>query len=157
MRGGTRYKKHPVLPDTRFHSVLIGKLINRVMLGGKKETARIIVYAALDRLAELTKKPAAEAFEIVMKNTSPLLEVRSRRIGGATYQVPMEIRPDRKLTLAMRWIIDAARNRQGKPMQDILAEEMFDAFEGTGTAMKKREDLHKMAEANRAFAHYARF
>ncbi len=157
MRGGTRYKSHPVEPDVRFRSVLVSKFINRVMLAGKKKTAQAIVYGALDRLEQLAKKPSLEAFETVIKTASPLLEVRSRRIGGATYQVPMEIRPDRKVTLAMRWIIDAARHRQGKPMQDILGEELFDVFQGTGAAMKKREDLHKMAEANRAFAHYARF
>jgi small subunit ribosomal protein S7 len=127
------------------------------MIGGKKATATGIVYGALSGLEEATKQPALQAFETAMKNVSPLVEVRSKRIGGATYQVPMEVRPDRKEALTMRWIIDAARKRQGKPMNILLKEELLDAYNSTGAAMKKREDLHKMAEANKAFAHFARF
>lgn len=127
------------------------------MLAGKKATATALVYNALGKLEEATKMPALQALETAMKNASPLVEVRSKRIGGATYQVPMEVRPNRKEALTMRWIINAARSRQGKPMDIFLFEELLDAFNSTGTAMKKREDLHKMAEANKAFAHFARF
>ncbi len=157
MRGGARYKTRTIEPDPMYNSTLLSKFINRVMLGGKKEKARGVVYDALEILADQTKKPAIEAFETAIKNVGPLLEVKSRRIGGATYQVPMEVRPDRKVALSMGWIIEAARNRQGKPMGMLLAQELSDAFQGVGTAMKKREEKHKMAEANRAFAHYARF
>lgn len=157
MRGGPRYKTRIIEPDPQYHSTLVSKFVNRLMLGGKKEKALRITYDALMLLGEQTKKPALEAFETAIKNVSPLLEVRSRRIGGATYQVPMEVRPDRKIALAMGWVIEAARTRQGKPMEILLAQELSDAYQGVGTAMKKREDKHKMAEANRAFAHYARF
>lgn len=157
MRGGARYKKRIIEADPKYHSTLVAKFVNRVMLGGKKAKAEGVVYEALVLLEEQTKKPALEAFETAIRNVSPLLEVKSRRIGGATYQVPMEVRPERKTALSMRWIIEAARNRQGKPMGVLLAQELNDAYQGIGTAMKKREDKHKMAEANRAFAHYARF
>lgn len=157
MRGGRRYKRQPVAPDPVWNSVLVGQLINHLMLDGKKSIAQRIVTRALEQLGQMTKKPPVEALETAIQNVSPLLEVRSRRIGGATYQVPMEVRPDRKVTLAIRWILEAARARKGSPMEVRLAAELYDAFQGTGTAMKKREDLHKMAEANRAFAHYARF
>ncbi|MBI4175214.1 30S ribosomal protein S7 [Candidatus Berkelbacteria bacterium] len=157
MRGGSRYKKHLLEPDRNYRSVLVAKFINYVMLEGKKETAQTIVYAALERLEHDTKKPAAEIFESAIRTVSPLIEVRSRRIGGANYQVPMEVRPDRQIALAMRWVIDASRSRKGKTMADRLADELRDILQGTGVAMKKREDLHKMAEANRAFAHFARF
>lgn len=157
MRGGARYKKHLVTPDSTYQSSLIAKFINHTMLGGKKEVAQKIVYGALERLAAETKTEAVAAFDTVIKNVSPLVEVRSRRIGGATYQVPMEVRPERKVALAMRWLIEAARSRSGKPAAMLLADELIDAYNGTGTAMKKREDKHKMAEANRAFAHFARF
>ncbi|HEY1074601.1 MAG TPA: 30S ribosomal protein S7 [Patescibacteria group bacterium] len=157
MRGGKPTLKRTILPDERYNSATVAKFINRVMLAGKRETAKNIVYKAMDTLEKATNRPALEAFETALKNASPLVEVRSKRIGGATYQVPMEVRPDRKMALAMRWIINAARDKQGKSMQDFLASELLDAYNSTGTAMKKREDLHKMAEANKAFAHFARF
>lgn len=157
MRGGARYKRQPTQPDPVWNSVLVAQLINHLMQAGKKSVATKIVTNALKDLETMTKKPALESFETAIKNVSPLLEVRSRRIGGATYQVPIEVRPERKITLSLRWLIGAARGRKGKPMERRLAEELHDAFQGVGTAMKKREDLHKMAEANRAFAHYARF
>ena len=125
------------------------------MLAGKKNTARDIVYKAMAQLETATKMPATQALETALKNVAPLVEVRSKRIGGATYQVPMEVRSSRKEALTMRWIIGAARAKQGKPMTTFLFQELLDAFNSTGTAMKKREDLHKMAEANKAFAHFA--
>ena len=157
MRGRKYLKKREIKPDSKYNSVLITKFINKIMLGGQKKTAEKIVYKALDIVTEKTKKDALEAFDTAIKNASPLLEVKSKRIGGATYQVPTEVREDRKTTLAMRWIIDAARNRQGKPMEEFLANEILDAYNKTGAAMTKRENMHKMAEANKAFAHYARF
>lgn len=157
MRGGKPTPKRIIEPDARYNSALVAKFINRVMLAGKKTTAVTIVYVALAGLEEATKRPAVEAFEAAIKNASPLLEVRSKRIGGATYQVPTEVRIDRKQALAMRWIINAARDKQGKSMGEFLKDELLDAFNNTGTAMKKREDLHRMAEANKAFAHFARF
>ena len=157
MRGGARYKTHARTPDGVYQSVLVSQFINYVMLGGNKAVAERLVHRALARLEQLAKKPALEAFETAIKNVSPLLEVRSRRIGGATYQVPVEVRPDRKVALSMKWIIEAARSRKGKPSSDHLAEELVDAYQATGAAMKKREDKHKMAEANRAFAHFARY
>jgi small subunit ribosomal protein S7 len=127
------------------------------MLDGKKQTAQRIVFAALDALAEATNMDRVDAFEQAVKNVSPLLEVKSRRIGGDNYQVPMEVRPVRKMALAFRWIIEAARSRKGAPMEKRLATELIDAFNNTGAAIKKKEDVHRMAEANRAFAHFARF
>ena len=156
MRGGARYKKLTRTPDPIYQSVPVTQFINYVMLGGNKAVASRLVYQALGRLGELSKKPPLEAFDMAIKNVSPLLEVRSRRIGGATYQVPVEVRPERKVALSMKWIIEAARVRHGRPSGIFLAEELFDAYQATGLAMKKREDKHKMAEANRAFAHFAR-
>lgn len=157
MRGSKGSLKRTVKPDTRFNSVNVTKFINRVMLDGKKTTAEKLVYSALDELAGATNRPALDAFETAMHNVAPTVEVRSKRIGGATYQVPTEVRQSRKVALAMRWIIDAARKRQGKPMDQLLKDELLDAYNSTGAAMKKREDMHKMAEANKAFAHFARF
>lgn len=157
MRGGSRYKKIVLTPDPKYNSTLVAKFINYLMLKGKKELARKVVYEALEDLGRRANQQPLEAFETVIKTVSPVLEVKSRRIGGATYQVPMEIRPERKVALSMRWLINAARSRQGKRVAILLADEMHDSLQGTGTAMKKREDLHKMAEANRAFAHFARF
>lgn len=157
MRGHKPLKRRSIEPDAQYNSVVVAKFINRLMLAGKKATATTIVYKALANLEDATKRPAMEAFEVAMKNVSPLVEVRSKRIGGATYQVPMEVRPERKEALTMRWIIDSARKRQGKSMDLLLKDELLDAFNSTGNAMKKREDLHKMAEANKAFAHFARF
>jgi small subunit ribosomal protein S7 len=157
MRGTVKLRHRQLLPDPQFGSVLVAKFINNVMLNGKKETARAIVYKALDQLAEATNMDAKDAFEQSIKNVAPLLEVKSRRIGGDNYQVPMEVRPARKNALAFRWIIDAARSRQGASMDKFLAEELINAFNNTGNAIKKKEDMHRMAEANRAFAHFARF
>ena len=144
-------------PDPVYKSVLVAKLINYLMLAGKKETARNIVYEALKMAAKPTKKEPLAVLEEAVKNASPLLEVKARRIGGATYQVPTEVRPERKIMLSLRWIVDAAREKQGKPMQTYLAEEIVNAFKGEGTAIKKRDEMHRMAEANRAFAHFTRF
>jgi len=157
MRGRKYIRKREIKPDDKYTSVLVAKFINKILLGGKKETAKNIVYRGFTVLEEKTKKPAMEVFETAIKNACPLLEVRSKRIGGATYQVPMEIREDRKVTLSMRWIINAARSKQGKPMENLIANELLDAFNRVGAAMTKRENMHKMAEANKAFAHYARF
>lgn len=157
MRGRSKFKKNIIRPDEKHHSVNIAKFINKVLLRGQKETAKTIVYRALDILAEKTKKNSLEVFENAINNVSPLLEVRSKRIGGATYQVPTEVRPERRFTLASRWIINAARGRQGKNMADLLADELLNAYNQTGSAMNKRANMHKMAEANKAFAHFARF
>ncbi len=157
MRGAKSRVKRTILPDPRYRSVTVAQFINKIMMDGKKDTARRAVYNALEKLEQGTHRGASEALELALKNASPLVEVRSKRIGGATYQVPMEVRPERKLALSMRWVIQAARNKQGKPMETFLYEELMDAYNNTGAAMKKREDLHKMAEANKAFAHFARF
>jgi small subunit ribosomal protein S7 len=157
MRGAKTTIKRTIKPDERYASVVVAKFINNVMQDGKKATARGVVYKALNQLEEATHRPGIEAFDAALKNVSPVIEVRSRRIGGATYQVPMEVKPDRKMALAMRWIIGAAQNRQGKPMDAFLYEELMDAYNNTGAAIKKRDDLHKMADANKAFAHFARY
>ena len=140
--------------DARYHSVTVAKFINRIMIGGKKRTAEGIVYGALELLEQQTQKDAVSALEQAIRNASPLLEVKPRRIGGATYQVPVEVRPERSLSLAMRWLTKSARAKKGKSLKERLATELADAFQGQGITIKKREDTHKMAEANRAFAHY---
>ncbi len=157
MRGAKSLPKRVLQPDERYSNTTVTRFINKVMLDGKKATAKGLVYGALVKLEEATHRPAVEAFDTALKNVSPQVEVRSKRIGGATYQVPTEVRPDRKHALAMRWIIDAARNRQGKSMDLLLFEELLDAYNTTGSAIKKRDDMHRMAEANKAFAHFARF
>ena len=157
MRGRKHIRKRELKPDKKYNSVLVTKLINKILQDGKKSIAEKIVYNAFDIIADKTKKDAVEVFETAIRNVSPLLEVRSKRIGGATYQVPSEVREERKVALSMRWIIDAARSKQGKPMENYLANEILDAYNKTGAAMGKRENMHKMAEANKAFAHYARF
>jgi small subunit ribosomal protein S7 len=134
--------------------VLVTQIINRVMKQGRKSTAVRIVYDAMDIAEERMKRPPLEIVEEAVKNISPVLEVKPRRVGGSTYQIPMEVPPHRQLSLALRWLLAAARNRPGKSMAEKLANELMDAARGTGTAMKKREDTHRMAEANRAFAHY---
>jgi len=133
---------------------LVARFINKVMKDGKKSLATRIVYNAMDLIEERTKRPALEVFEEAIRNVSPLLEVKPRRVGGATYQVPVEVPPHRQISLAMRWIIAAARQRPGRSMAEKLAAELIDAANKTGAAIKKREDTHRMAEANRAFAHY---
>jgi small subunit ribosomal protein S7 len=147
--------KRKILPDPLYNNVKVAKFINHVMREGKKTIARKIVYGAFDIIKEKTKKEPLEVFEQALKNAAPLLEVRPRRIGGATYQIPIEVKGDRRITLAMRWIIEAARSKKGKSMKEKLAEELIAASQNTGAAVKKKEDTHKMAEANRAFAHFA--
>ncbi|MDY7076810.1 MAG: 30S ribosomal protein S7 [Chloroflexota bacterium] len=151
-----RYRppKRKVEPDVRYNSVMVTKFINRVMKQGKKSVAARIVYDALDIMQARMKRPPLEVMEEAIRNVSPVLEVKPRRVGGSTYQIPVEVSPDRRLSLAMRWMLAAARNRPGKSMAEKLANEMMDAARGTGTAVKKKEDTHRMAEANRAFAHY---
>ena len=146
--------KRPILPDPKFRSEMIAKFINMLMLSGKKSVAESIVYGALDNVVERGKADAVETLEKALDNVRPVVEVKSRRVGGATYQVPVEVRPNRRNTLAMRWIVDAARSRSEKGMGARLASEILDASENRGTAVKKREDTHRMAEANKAFAHY---
>ncbi len=141
-------------PDARYNSITITKFICRMMWEGKKSTVTAIMYDAMAQLQEKSGAPALDAFMKAMDNVKPVVEVKSRRVGGATYQVPIEIRDTRREALAMRWIIAASRGRSGKSMADRLASELADAFNSTGTAVKKREDTHRMAEANKAFAHY---
>lgn len=142
-------------PDAKYNSVLITKFINHVMRRGKKSVAQTIVYKALDLMAQKSKKDPIEMFDTALKNVMPVVEVRSRRIGGANYQIPVEVKSDRKSALAFRWILDACRARRGQPMHKKLAQELLDAAAGQGSAIKKREDVQRMAEANRAFAHFA--
>ena len=146
--------KRDVLPDPVYNSKLVTKLINSIMLDGKKGVAQKIVYDAFDIIKEKTGKDPAEAFEAAMENVMPVLEVKSRRVGGSNYQVPMDVRPERRQTLGLRWITAYARSRGEKTMKDRLAAEIMDAMNGTGSAVKKRDDVHKMAEANKAFAHF---
>lgn len=154
MRG--KIKKHQILPDRVYNDIIVAKFINQVMKKGKKTIAQKIVYDAFDKIQETTKKEPLEVFKEAIRNASPLLEVKSKRVGGATYQVPREVRGDRKITLAMRWIIGAAKSKKGKPMKEKLSNEIVDAFNNTGEAIKKRTNIHRMAEANKAFAHFAR-
>ena len=148
-------EKREIAPDATYNSVAISKFINYIMERGKKTIARKIVYKALDIIKEKTKKDPLEVFEKAIQNASPLLEVKPKRVGGATYQVPREVRGDRRFTLASRWIIAAAQAKKGKPMREKLAEELLAAASNEGTAIKKKEDTHRMAEANRAFAHFS--
>lgn len=170
-RKSRSYDKHTPDPDPKYGSVKYAKFINYLMERGKKNVARKIFYDALDivtkKLAEVEASPNADApekklegrqvFDIALKNVSPLMELKSRRIGGANYQVPMEVLEPRKTTLGMRWVIAAAKAKKGAPMKEKLAGEIMDAYNKQGAAMKKREDVHRMAEANKAFAHFARF
>jgi small subunit ribosomal protein S7 len=149
-----RPEKREVTPDPRFGNETVSRLVNKIMLSGKKATAEGIVYGAMEVMEGRLKKPAIELLEQAVRNATPLIEVRPRRVGGATYQVPMEIREDRRLALALRWLIQSARKRPGKTMADKLAGELMDAYQNQGATVKKKEDTHKMAEANRAFAHY---
>jgi small subunit ribosomal protein S7 len=149
-----RAPKRPVMPDPVYNSEVVTKFINKVMWDGKKTLAERIVYGAIDKLNEKGEEKGIDVFFKAIENVKPLLEVRSRRVGGATYQVPMEVRPERQQTLAIRWIVDAARNRNERTMVERLANELWDAANERGAAFKKREDTHRMAEANKAFAHY---
>lgn len=147
-------EKREILPDVRFQSVNLQNFINRVIRDGKKSVATTMVYDALDLVEERAKRPAIEIFDLAIKNVSPIMEVKPRRVGGATYQVPMEVPPYRRFALAARWILQAAKARSGKSFAEKLAGELLDASTGQGSAMRKREEVHKMAEANRAFSHY---
>ena len=149
-----RAKKREILPDPRYSDLMVSKMINIVMERGKKSLAERILYSALDILKEKTGKEPLEVFKKSIDNVRPLLETKSRRVGGATYQVPISVRPERGNTLAMRWVRSYAKARKGKPMHVELAEELLDGYNKTGSSFKKREDVHKMAESNRAFAHY---
>ena len=146
--------KRDVLPDPMYNNKVVTKLINNIMLDGKKGVAQAICYGAFDIVKEKTGRDAIDAFETALNNVMPVLEVKARRVGGATYQVPMEIRPERRQTLGLRWLVLYARQRGEKTMKERLAAEIIDAINQTGGAFKKKEDMHKMAEANRAFAHY---
>ena len=146
--------KREVLPDPKFHNQVIAKFINHVMVSGKKAVAERIVYGALDRVNARDGADPVETFEKALDAIAPMVEVKSRRVGGATYQVPVEVRPSRRNALAMRWPVDSARSRSEKSMAARLAGELMDAADGRGSAVKKREDTHRMAEANKAFAHY---
>jgi len=149
-----RATKRTLAPDSKYQSADLARFIHKVMLNGKKSKAESIVYDALDIVGKELKKDPLDVFEQAIKNATPLLEVKPRRVGGATYQVPVDIRADRRLALAMRWLLTASRSRKGKPMAERLAAELMDAYRGQGTTIKKKEDTHRMAEANKAFVHY---
>jgi small subunit ribosomal protein S7 len=146
--------KREVLPDPVYHDKRVAKLVNNVMLDGKKQLAQRIVYDAFDIIADRTGQNPLEVFEKALENIMPVLEVKARRVGGSNYQVPIEVRPDRRQTLALRWLVDAARKRNERTMKERLANEILDATNDTGAAFKRKEEIHRIAEANRAFAHY---
>lgn len=150
----TRAEKREVSPDVRYNSVQVQSFINRVMKNGKRSTATTLVYNALDSIEERTKRNGLEVFELAIKNVAPVMEVKPRRVGGATYQVPMEVPAYRRFALATRWILAGARSRSGKNFSEKLAAELLDATNNQGAAIRKKEETHKMAEANRAFSHY---
>ena len=150
-----RIAKRPILPDGKYHNKTVGRFINRIMLRGKKSVAENIVYTAFDHVRErMPEDDPAEVFSQAVENVRPLLEVKSRRVGGANYQVPVEVRPERRQALAFRWLLDAAAARHEKTMCERLANELLEAYAKQGAAIRKREDVHRMAEANKAFAHY---
>ncbi len=150
-----KIEKREILPDPLYGNALVAKFTNKIMKKGKKTIARKIIYGAFDIIKEKTKKEPVEVFDLAIQNASPLLEVRPKRVGGATYQVPREVDVNRKTALAIRWIIQAAKSKKGKPMKEKLAEELILAANNEGSAIKKKIDTHRMAEANRAFAHFA--
>lgn len=154
---GKQAKPRDIKPDLKYGNVILAKFINHVMTRGKKSVAEKVVYEALDKASAMGKKDAMKIFEEAMRNVQPQVEVRTRRVGGANYQVPMPVRGERQNALAFRWIIGAARAKKGKPMAEKLATVLFEASQGLGDAMRKRDDVHRMAEANKAFAHFARF
>lgn len=157
MARGTRHLKRPELaPDTRYGSVTVAKLINYIMKNGKKQVAMKIAYAALEQAGEKLSAEPLDVLEGALKNVTPVIEVRGRRVGGANLQVPVEVPRSRRLMLALRWLLDAARSAKGKPMADKLAAELVAAYNGEGAAVRKKDETHRMAEANRAFAHFAR-
>ena len=149
-----RAERRDIRPDPKFGNVNLARFINKVMLGGKRTVAQRIMYDALDGVEGQARRSGLEVFQQAVRNATPSVQVRSRRVGGATYQVPTEVRPERQLALAMRWIVAAARARTGRPMAERLATEILEASRGQGAAVKRKEDLHRMAEANRAFVHY---
>lgn len=149
-----RAEKRQLTPDVKYNSELVSTLINTVMRRGKKTTAQAIVYGAFDIVQKKQNEDALEIFMQALDNVKPLVEVKSRRVGGANYQVPVEVSPDRQVGIALRWLVTYAQGRKGRPMRNALAEEILDAFNNTGTAVKKRDDTHRMAQANKAFAHY---
>lgn len=146
--------KRKILPDPKFNDKLIAKFINKVMLKGKKSVAEQLVYGSLDKVLNTIKDDPLKVFKKALDNIKPVVEVRSRRVGGATYQVPVEVRPERRVSLGLRWLVDYARSRGEKTMADRLAGEIMEAFQGRGEAVKKKDDVHRMAEANKAFSHY---
>lgn len=156
-RKSTKSFKRILLPDLKYNNVLVSKMTNKIMRGGKRRLAESLLYGALETVEEKAKTPAVEIFEAAIKNVAPAVQVKAKRIGGATYQVPMEVRGDRKIHLAMTWILAAARTKSGKSFDQRLADELLNAYNNTGDAIKKREDTHRMAEANKAFAHFARY
>ena len=147
-------EKRPLPPDARYQNADLSRFINKVMFNGKKSVAEGIVYDAMTKIETETKKNPLDTFDLAIKNSTPMLQVKPRRVGGATYQIPVEIPPNRRLSLSMRWLINAARDRKGKPMAEKLASELIEASKGQGSAVKRKEDLHKMAEANKAFVHF---
>ncbi len=152
---GKQAPTRDILPDSKYQSVMLAKFVNVIMTGGKKSVARKVVYSSLDKIQAQTKQEPLPVFETAIKNVSPIVEVKSRRVGGSNYQVPIEVRPKRRQALAFRWLINAARSKKGRPMADKLAEELLLASQNQGDAIKKKQDVHRMAEANRAFAHFA--
>ena len=155
MARSKKIKKRIIQPDYLYNSIMVEKFINNIMRKGKKTIARKVVYNSFKIVKEKTKKESLDIFELAIKNVSPALEVKPKRVGGATYQVPREVKGDRKISLAFRWIINAANSKKGKPIKEKLAQELIDASNNIGGAVKKKENMHKMAEANRAFAHFA--
>ena len=149
-----RAERRPVDPDPRFQSRLVTAFTNKVLMGGKKSVAERIVYSALDRVEGQTGRPGIDVFEQAVRNVTPVIEVKPRRVGGATYQVPVDIRAERRQALALRWLLNAARGRSGRSMEERLAAEVLDAANNTGVAVRRKEETHRMAEANRAFVHY---
>jgi small subunit ribosomal protein S7 len=149
-----RAVRRRIPPDTRHGSVELSRFINKIMMGGKRTVAQRIVYDALEEAEGQARRPGLEVFEQALRNATPMVEVKSRRVGGATYQVPTDVRSERRLALAMRWLIQSARARTGRPMRERLSQELLEASRGQGTAVRRKEDLHRMAEANRAFVHY---
>lgn len=156
-RKKTKSFKRDLVPDIKYNSVMVTKMINKIMLHGKKRIAEGLIYNALESASEKLKVEPMEIFETAIKNVSPSVQVKAKRVGGATYQVPMEVKGDRKIHYGMTWILNSARGKSGKSFDKLLAQEFMDAYNNTGDAMKKKEDTHKMAEANKAFAHFARF
>ena len=150
-----RAVKRPIIKDAKYNSTLVSRLVNTIMIGGKKSTAQRIVYGAFDQIAE--KSAGANPLDVLQRavdNAKPRLEVKARRVGGATYQVPLEVPPDRQFSLALRWLVDFADSRKGQPMKEALAAEILEAYQGQGNAIRKRDEVHKMAQANKAFAHF---